>query len=68
MTKFYTNPNLKHLEAFADDKINATRELIFVLGIVEKHGGKRKKCFSHHVFQMLLFSGSLKVVIVWLRV
>ena len=45
-----TLPNNKFLDwsklkALADDKRNVTEKLIFVLGRVEKHYGKRRKCW-----------------------
>ena len=33
------------LKAFADDKINVSEKLKFVVGWVEKHCGKRRKCW-----------------------
>ena len=43
-------PNDKYLDwsklkAFADDKSNVAEKLKFVLGKVEKHCGKRRKCW-----------------------
>ena len=53
-------------KAFADDKINVTEKLKFVLGTVENIVGNRRKC-SHSVFKRLkiLIWGPLKE---WYRV
>ena len=62
---FYSLPNnkildLSKLKGFADDKINVTKKLKFVLGRVENIG-KRKKCwfsaFSGDVFKRLIEQG-----------
>ena len=59
------------LKAFADDKLNATEKLKFVLGRVEKIVGKGENAGYQHFllfpqcFQKPSLSGSLKVGIVW---
>ena len=58
------------LRAFADDKVNVTSELKFVIGMVENIVGKGKMLvtsifsFSHNAFKSCPL-GSLKVGIVW---
>ena len=65
---FLDGPNLK---ALADDKINVTEKLKFVLGRVESIMGKGENAVYQHFllfpycFQTAFFSGSLKVRIVW---
>ena len=65
---FLSNDKILDMTKFkvlADDKINATEKLKFVLGQVgRKHYGKRRKCwlpafspFSNNVFKSLLFKG-----------
>ena len=69
-------PNDKILErlkfkAFADDKINVTDKLNFILGRVENIVGKGENADYQHFllfpqcFQKLSLSGLLKVGIVW---
>ena len=69
-------PNEKILDwykfkAFADDKINVTQNLKFVIGNTENNLGKRENAGYQHFllfpkcFQKPLSSGSLKVRIVW---
>ena len=59
------------LKAFADDKLNATEKLKFVLGRVENIVGKGENAGYQHFllfpqcFQKPSLSGSLKVGIVW---
>ena len=65
-------PNDKILDwskwkAFADDKLNVTENLKFVLGRVENIAGKGEKMlvtsifsFFHHVFKRLLIQGCQK--------
>ena len=59
------------LKAFADDKLNATEKLKFVLGRVENIVGKGENAGHQHFllfpqcFQKPSLSGSLKVGIVW---
>ena len=59
------------MKAFADDKINETEQLKFVLGRVEIIVGKGENAGNQHFLlfpqycQMVSFTGSLKVVIVW---
>ena len=61
-------------KALADDKINVTQNLKFVLGKVENILGKGENAGQKHFllfpkcFQKPPFSGLLKVGIVWLRV
>ena len=62
------------LKAFADEKLNVTEKLKFVLGRVENIMGKGKNAGYQHFFLFpqcfsnLSFSGSLKAVVVWQRV
>ena len=68
----YTLPNDKildwsKLKSFADDKINVTEQLKFVLGRVEnilwgkdKNAGNSIFSFSYHVFKRFLFQGRWK--------
>ena len=69
-------PNSKNLDwpkfkAFADDKINVTEKLKFVLGRVEKIVGKGENAGYQHFllfpqcFQNASYTGLLKVVTVW---
>ena len=59
------------LKAFADDNINVTESLKFVLRMFENILGKGEKCwlpaFSSFLtmFQKASLTGSLKVVTVW---
>ena len=59
------------LKALADEKINAAKELKFVLGMVENIYGKGENADYQHFllfrkyFQKLYSSGLLKVGIVW---
>ena len=58
------------LKAFAEDKINMSEKLEFVLGRVEKIVGKGENAGCQHFllfpcFQKASVFGSLKVVIVW---
>ena len=59
------------MEDFADDKINVTQKLNFVLGRVENIVGKGENAAKQHFvlfpqcFQQVSYTGSLKVVIVW---
>ena len=59
------------LEAFADDKINVTKKLKFVMGRVENIVGKGENAGDEHFllfpqcFQKLSFPDVLKVGIVW---
>ena len=59
------------LKAFADDKINVTEKLKFVLQRVKKHMGKGENAGDQHFllfahcFQRASFSRSLKVGIVF---
>ena len=59
------------LKAFADDKINVTQKLKFMLGRVENFFEKRRKCWSPAfspfptMFEKLSFPEVLKVGIVW---
>ena len=59
------------LKAIADDKVSVTENLKFGLVRVENIVGKGETAgysifsFSHHVFNRLFFSWSLKVRIVW---
>ena len=68
------NLNCSKLKAFADDKINMTEKLKFVLGRVENIVGKGENAGYQHFllfsqcFLKVSYSGSLKVVIVWERV
>ena len=63
--------DLSKLKAFADDKINVTEKLKFVLGRVENFVGKGENAGYQHFllflqcFQKVSFTGSLKVGIVW---
>ena len=63
--------DLSKLKAFADDKINVTEKLKFVLGRLENILEKRRKCwipaFSPfpQFFRKASYTGLLKVVIVW---
>ena len=72
-------PNNKVLDwskfgVFADDKINVTEKLKFVEGRIENIVGKGENAgFQHFLlfqqcFQKAIFSGSLKVGILWNRV
>ena len=71
VTYFNSIPNDKildwsKLKAFADDKINVTEELKFVLGRVENIVGKGENFLLFpQWFQKASYTGSLKVVIVW---
>ena len=62
------------LQAFADNKINVTEKLQFVLGKVENIVGKGENAGYQHslpfpqCFEKAAFSGSLKFGIVWQRV
>ena len=62
---------LAKLKAFADDKINMTVKLKFVLGRVEHIVGKGENAGYQHfllfpqLFQKASYPGSLKVGIVW---
>ena len=59
------------LKAFANDKINVTKKLKFVLGRVENIIGKGENAGNQHFllfpqcFQNASYTGLLKVVIVW---
>ena len=59
--------NWSNLKGLADDKINVTEKLKFVLGRVENIVGKGDKHFLFFLqcFQKASFPGSLKVGIVW---
>ena len=63
--------DLSKLKAFADDKLNSTDKLKFVLGRVENIVRKGENAGYQHFllfpqcFQMASFSRSLKVGIVW---
>ena len=65
-----SSPNDK-IEGFADDKMNVTWKLNFVLGRVENMVGKGENAGYQHFllfpqcFQKLSFWRSLKVGIVW---
>ena len=67
-------PDLSKLKPFADNKINATQKLIFALERIENSMGRGENAGYQHFllfpqcFQKDTFSGSLKVMIVWLRV
>ena len=74
-TRFNILPNDKFLDwsklgAFADDKLNLTEKLKFVLGRVQNIVGKGENAGFHHFlcfphcFQKASFSESLKVGIV----
>ena len=52
------------LKAFAENKINVTETLKFVLGKIENIVGKGENLFPQ-CFQHVSFSGLLKVEIVW---
>ena len=78
-SRVYSLPNdkfldLSKLKAFADDKINVTEKLKFVFGIVENIVRKGENAGYQHFllfpqcFQKALYTGSLKVVIVWSKV
>ena len=60
-----------NLKALADNKINVTEKLKFVLEKGRKHCGKRRKCWLpapspfSTMFSKASFSRSLKVGIVW---
>ena len=62
------------LEAFADDKVNATQNLKFVLGRVDNivgkgdNGGYQHFLLFPQCFQKPSSTGSVKVGIVWQRV
>ena len=43
--QFTSLPNRSQLKAFADDKINVSEKLKFVLGWVENIVGKGRKCW-----------------------
>ena len=66
--------NWSKLKAFADDKINASQKLKYVLGRVENIMGKGENAGYQHFllfpqcFPKPSFSVSLKVGIVWYRV
>ena len=47
------NTDLPSLKAFADDKLNTTQNLKFVLGMLENIVGKEEKAF-HLFFTMFL--------------
>ena len=59
------------LKAFADDKIDVTEKFEFVVGRIENIFGKGENAGYQHFllfpqcFQKPLFTGLLKVVIVW---
>ena len=59
------------LKAFADDKINVTEKIEFVLGRVENIVGKVENAGYQHFllfpqcFQKATYTGSLEVGIVW---
>ena len=54
------------LKAFSDDKVDVTEKVKFVLGREEKHCGKRRKCWLPAFSSFpTMFSGSLKLRIVW---
>ena len=63
--------NWSKLKAFADDKLNLAEKLKFVLKGIENIEGKGENAGYQHFlvfpqcFQMVFFSGSLKVGIVW---
>ena len=63
--------DLSKLKAFADDKINVTEKLKFLLGRVENIARKGDNAGYQHCllfpqcFQKATLSGSLKVGIVW---
>ena len=58
---------MSKLKAFADDNINATKKLIFVLGMVENIVGKEENVGHQHFllfllcFQNAVFSRSFRV-------
>ena len=60
-------------KAFADDKIIVTEKLKFIFGRVESIAGKGENAGYQHFllftqcFQKALCTGSLKVLIVWLK-
>ena len=59
------------MKTFADNKINVTKKLKFVLGKVENIVGKGENAGYQHFllfpqhFQKVSYTGLLKVVIVW---
>ena len=59
------------LKAFADDKINVTERVKFVLGRIKNIVGKGENAgyqhfsFSQQCFHEVPYTGSLKVWIVW---
>ena len=63
--------NWSKLEAFADDKINVSEKLKYVLGRIENIVGKGENAGYQHFllfpqcFQKTSSTGSTKVVIVW---
>ena len=50
------------LKAYADNNINVTEKLKFVLGRVENIGKRRNFSFSHNVFKRLLLPIHYKFV------
>ena len=65
------NSTKQQLKGFADDKIDGTEKLKFVLGRIENIVGKGENAGYQHFFlfpqcfQKASCTGSLKVVIVW---
>ena len=55
------NLDWSKLDGFADDKINVTEKLKFVLERIEKHCGKRKKCWlqAFSLFPLMFSKGFL---------
>ena len=59
------------MKTYADNKINVTKKLKFVLGKVENIVGKGENAGYQHFllfpqrFQKVSYTGLLKVVIVW---
>ena len=66
--------DLSKFKAFADDNLDVNQKLKFAFGRVKKIVGKGENAGYQHfllfptMFGKLSFSGSLKVMIVWLRV
>ena len=62
---------LTKLKGFADDKINVTQKMKFVLGRIENIVGKGENTGDQHFllfplcFRTVSYTGSVKVVIVW---
>ena len=63
--------DLSKFKEFADNKINVTQKQKFALRRLENIVGKRENAGYQHLllfpqcFQKTIFSGSLKVIIVW---